>query len=1351
MEEEINDSERTPSSSKRKSTKSKKVRSKSRNSSRRKRRSSKMKQDDDEGSISHNNNSSSSSILMSPGAASSASSSKQRKKKKKSKKSKKTKKSTRTNNDDEEHDEMIDDDNLEDEDEEMIDDDDLEEDEELKSPSRSRSSSRNNKQQQASKQTVPRPRRLPEGLKLISVPSQEKIDFSIGDDDDDSEELVYPTRGIVPLAKKKSLDDMDDDTNGKQQQQQRHDDDEKQASMPQHLQNNKSNGSNIIAFHRSSSITRVAMTGEVLDGSGAVISRSMRVGGDDGRSAQAQTQQKWQHPESGQAEKHDKQTSTATTDDAENAPNKHDLSHGRSTSTSSSQSPAVHAGSRFPLPPLPLSLPETSVATATTKSTETSPTVPESQDGYADSRSTDGDAVEVDANVRNNDDTQRPNKRTRPPRHLQSQQPKRSISEHGSGRTADGNKYSAIPHSSYHCDPQYLDDIVGHQDHNYNEAMQNGHYEEDDEEEDEEEESMAMSCIDHTYSDDYSTSESDGSSDSGTTESGSDGDSSTTSGSGRSTSDSGSSSAPISESETESLASINAALFSKAIHTDYDRPRPRGRNDQSHSHYSFSTFSQIPGADNDDSKRLINIFPLSPSSTSISKIDRSFLLNDDGDDNNNPNDNNDDANNNGAISPYMLSPMSIPKEMKELSNEAPHLRQQAELSDGSDDDSFYYGDDQDDPNDYRKPSTGYPEDDDIYSKQNGEDNDEDSVDKHLVTAGVNDNSERQDRTFRSEQAPSSYSSRGSQNNETAKEKNGESGTAPHWSKPGAYHEEEDGDLYSYDSREEGEIEEQERYQRRRKFSEIIFAAVCCCILLGVIIFLIVFFVNRSNNKNDSDKSATNETSIPTRAPVVFVDDVDDDYIYQPLLLVNAIITTDMAPANGGCDQVITFPNVLDQCICSSSITILPDDVVRMHARLSDELLPFFYPAENGTAYSEEITSCAPSNLALVWLASGNMRDSGYLRQRFALATMYYAMQGLDDRRWDYSDAWLSELNECLWLGVQCNNQDVVNSLALDTNNVYGTLPTEIAKLDGLAALSLSRNHLSGNFPTEIFSLPRLKELRLYANQLRGRFPTEVGMATSLKSLLIQDNNHAGAIPSELGLLTQLTELDAGSNQFRQSIPSELGKLVALKVLRLNDNRLSGSFPSEMGNLISLQNITLSSNTGLTGSLPTTFGKLTDILDISIVNTGMGGTLPSEMGQLVNLYRIDLVSGNFAGGIPTEWGDMVGLHFLVLTDNPKFRGTIPTELGKLTNLIRFQLNDNLWTGTLPRELGNLKQLEVLDVKQTNLQGSVPQELCSLRTGGSLESFAVPCSGGTGGGMQCEIPSCCTRCRSRDDGF
>jgi hypothetical protein len=241
---------------------------------------------------------------------------------------------------------------------------------------------------------------------------------------------------------------------------------------------------------------------------------------------------------------------------------------------------------------------------------------------------------------------------------------------------------------------------------------------------------------------------------------------------------------------------------------------------------------------------------------------------------------------------------------------------------------------------------------------------------------------------------------------------------------------DDGDRYL----EEDEDERRAKARRRR--------AWCCCLLLMcclliAIILLIVFLLYM---QTDDERVIT---EAPTFAP--FIDDTDDDYFYDDdIVIAPGIVTSLMAPYDLDCDfdNQVGWPNVWDQCDCDGEITIVPPDVVQMRELLVERLLPKIYDANSSNyvngAPNYALSSCDPVNMALLWLASGDMRDAGEIRQRFVMGLSFF---GLNGTIWDYTDAWMTDLNECLWMGVQCNNRDTVNSMALDTNNIFGLVST----------------------------------------------------------------------------------------------------------------------------------------------------------------------------------------------------------------------------------------------------------------------------------------------------------------------
>ena len=252
---------------------------------------------------------------------------------------------------------------------------------------------------------------------------------------------------------------------------------------------------------------------------------------------------------------------------------------------------------------------------------------------------------------------------------------------------------------------------------------------------------------------------------------------------------------------------------------------------------------------------------------------------------------------------------------------------------------------------------------------------------------------------------------------------------------------ETGEDYYYDEDypEEEFYHDEQDEEERRKRTRLRRVWICCivmlCCLLILIILMIIFLLTRNK-----DNIASTPTGRPTYAPLVI--ETDDDFYYDDdIILAPGVITTPMAPFNrDNCEitEGVAFAgeyrNILDQCACGQEIVDMPPDVRDLRDLIIERVAPKFY----GENFTIPWTSCEPANMAAVWLASGDNRDAGEPRQRYASALTYYQLNGTV---WDYMDGWMTPLNECLWMGLQCNNRDAVNSLALDTNNLFGPVRT----------------------------------------------------------------------------------------------------------------------------------------------------------------------------------------------------------------------------------------------------------------------------------------------------------------------
>ncbi|KAL0010007.1 hypothetical protein SO802_005115 [Lithocarpus litseifolius] len=102
------------------------------------------------------------------------------------------------------------------------------------------------------------------------------------------------------------------------------------------------------------------------------------------------------------------------------------------------------------------------------------------------------------------------------------------------------------------------------------------------------------------------------------------------------------------------------------------------------------------------------------------------------------------------------------------------------------------------------------------------------------------------------------------------------------------------------------------------------------------------------------------------------------------------------------------------------------------------------------------------------------------------------------------------------------NLKLVMLIDLSSNNLSGSIPTEISDLSELRFLNLSRNHLMGKIPEKIGSMKELESVDLSRNHLSGEIPPSMSNLTFLSLLDLSYNNLSGKIP----LGTQLQSFDA---------------------------------------------------------------------------------------------------------------------------------------------------------------------------------------------------------------------------------
>ena len=269
-------------------------------------------------------------------------------------------------------------------------------------------------------------------------------------------------------------------------------------------------------------------------------------------------------------------------------------------------------------------------------------------------------------------------------------------------------------------------------------------------------------------------------------------------------------------------------------------------------------------------------------------------------------------------------------------------------------------------------------------------------------------------------------------------------------------------------------------------------------------------------------------------------------------------------------------------------------------------------------------------------------------ERDALVALHTSANGAS---WTVNTNWLTG-DPCAdnWYGVICDSSGNIVTVALENNNLMGTIPTGL-----------------GN-------LANLKELFFYKNQLSGAIPTDLGNLSNLTYLDLADNQLSGVIPVELGNLTNLLKLNLSTNQLSGVIPAQLGDLSNLIRLYLAENQLSGPIPADLGKLTKLWQLYLQTNR-LTGPIPPALRLLTDLKILYLQGNELTGPIPANLGMLENLTHLYLHANQLSGPIPVEFGNLSSMKYLYLYAN-RLSGPIPVSITNLTNLIRLKL---LWNG------------------------------------------------------------------------
>ncbi|KAH9803559.1 hypothetical protein KPL71_001820 [Citrus sinensis] len=323
-----------------------------------------------------------------------------------------------------------------------------------------------------------------------------------------------------------------------------------------------------------------------------------------------------------------------------------------------------------------------------------------------------------------------------------------------------------------------------------------------------------------------------------------------------------------------------------------------------------------------------------------------------------------------------------------------------------------------------------------------------------------------------------------------------------------------------------------------------------------------------------------------------------------------------------------------------------------------------------------------------------------------------------------------EISQVLDMFSACAS-NVLESLDLSNNTLFGLLTNQIGNFKNLDSLDLSFNNISGHIPLSLGQLSSLRYLDVSTNNLNGTLSENhfanltklVGFDASGNSLVLKVVSPSWTPPFQLQaiglsscfigpqfpqwLLSQnhLIYLDLSNSSISDTIPDRLVKsLSQINYLNLSYNQIFGQIP-DLNDAAQLETLDLSSNS-LSGPLPLIPSSLTT-LDLS--SNFLSGTLSrflcNEMNNSMRLQVLNLGNNTLSGEIPDCWMNWSFLFFLHLGEND-FTGNLPTSLGTLSSLQILHLRGNRFSGKIPVSLQNCTELRLFDISENEFVGNIP---------------------------------------------
>lgn len=276
----------------------------------------------------------------------------------------------------------------------------------------------------------------------------------------------------------------------------------------------------------------------------------------------------------------------------------------------------------------------------------------------------------------------------------------------------------------------------------------------------------------------------------------------------------------------------------------------------------------------------------------------------------------------------------------------------------------------------------------------------------------------------------------------------------------------------------------------------------------------------------------------------------------------------------------------------------------------------------------------------------------------------------------------------------CNLGSAIDVLLLRGTSLTGSIPSCLGDLS-LQYLALDSNMLGSTIPSELGNIEPLLLLWLDSNILEGTIPLEIANLDNIVTLYLNGNMLEGSIPSGLGSLMKLMELHLDNNMLTSTIPADLGKAASLRDLFVFDNDLSGD-PLPVFNSMEELRFLMANNCEFEGEIDDEFlAGAKNISAVDLSHNRLTGSIPTNIFRKTDLQVLDLSSNGLSGGLPSKIpmdNDELTLFFLSLYNN-SLSGTVPPSIKNLTELDHLDLSTNGFSGPMPEFLGGMTRLRL----------------------------------------------------------